>query len=94
MKYEKWRERGHPIAALASNLTDDVSDGPQSFLQLCEIARAVYGATPGEVCEAIALAYLCKQIVPDAGAWRASHKGDFEFTVERRELDRGTLGRR
>ncbi len=73
-----------PIAALASNITEtlvELAPKAATFEDLCAVFLVEATATPGEICEALALAYVCRQIVPDAGAWRASHDGDFRENV-------------
>lgn len=74
-----WRNANYPPAALASLLTDALNADPigVSFAGLCEEFAGTEDATPGDVAEALALAYLCRQVVPENGIWRASRVSDF-----------------
>ena len=83
MRYENWRKENNPIAAFASNITEDLvllAPLGMSFAMLCDMHH--HDASPGEVCEALALAYVCRQVVPENGEWRASRAEDFASPID------------
>lgn len=65
-----WKSQPLPTAALASIITDELL----SFDEICKLHP---DATAGQVCEALATDFICRQLVPENDAWRASKESDF-----------------
>lgn len=71
-----WKSQPLPTAALASIITDELLSfgGHRSFDEICKLHP---DATAGQVCEALATGFICRQLVPENDAWRASKESDF-----------------
>lgn len=85
--YENWRTERHPIAALASNVTDHlVAHGPHTFDALCSAFddEAHQGAKPSELAEALALCFAVRQAHPKDDKWHATKEDD--ASIARRSL--------
>ena len=73
--YEDWRGQNHPIAALASNVTEHLlSQGPTTFNDLAGAFgdEKHQSAKPSEIAEALALAFAVRQVEPKDDRWQAT----------------------